>query len=329
MGKPHKRSIWRRIRHGMVYWGARSAYGFLRALPLSASIRFARALGGMAYSIALAERRRALEQLERALGEAYNLSQRRAIVRGMFANMGQIAAEMAYIPRLNREFLSQYVRLEGEEHFREAMARAPKCGMIAITAHLGAWEWIQHWGAIMEGVNIAVVARELSNPLIQDWTERLRQAHGAKVIYRKQAGLPAVRLLRKGGGIGILADQCTKGEGVFTPFFGRPAHTLTGPARLAIATRAAVLPMFMIREPGEGLSWTLHCFPILEIPQDDDPRRQVFRLTAQIASVIEEAVRRWPDQWMWVHRRWKRTPETDPDPVFDPHSPPAGSQTAH
>lgn len=317
MGRARRRSWIRRVRHRIVFWVAQLLFGTLSALPFMLAWRLGRWVGTMGYYLAGANRKRALAQLEMALGDSMTPPQRRQAIRRLFGNLGCIAAEMAQVPRLDANFIRRHVRVIGKEHFDTAREEIKKHGLIAITAHLGAWEWIPQYGALMEDVEVIAVARELSNPLMQTWTERLREHHGVRVAYRKKAGVATLRALKRGGGVGILADQCIKGEGIFAPFFGRPAHTLTGPARLALKTGAVVLPMFMIRDTKPPY-WTLHILEPLEIPAEENSELQAYRLTAAFTSTIEKAVRQWPDQWVWFHKRWHRTPETDDDPIFDP-----------
>lgn len=319
MGRARRRSWIRRVRHRIVFSGAWLFFGLFSALPFWISWRLGRWVGVLGYYLAGANRKRALAQLEMALGDSMTPADRRQTIRRLFGNLGCTAAEMAYVSRLRPDFFHRHLRVVGLEHFDSMRDQIRQRGLIAITAHLGAWEWIPQYGALMQDIEVLAVARELSNPLIQTWTERLREHHGVRVVYRKQAGVATLRALKRGGGVGILADQCTKGEGIFVPFFGRPAHTLTGPARLALKTGAVVLPMFMIRDTKPPY-WTLHLFEPIAVAAEENPTVRAYRLTAALTSTIERAIRQWPDQWVWFHKRWQRTPGTDEDPVFDPLS---------
>ncbi len=316
MGNRKRRSWIRRARHWVVYGGARAAAGILGALPYDLAIAIGRGLGSLGFYLARRNRRRAFEHLDLAYGGRLSSAEKRRVVRGMFANLGIVAAEMVRLPRLTGDDMRRRIRFVNEDRLRVVLEEAKRGGVILITAHLGAWEWIAQYPALALRAGLVVVAREQSNPLLQAWSERLRRAHGVEVIYRKRAGIAAVRALREGKMLGVLLDQCTKGEGVFVPFFGRPAHTLTGPARLAIRTGAAVVPVFAIREEG-GRRIAVHVLPPVPLPEGKDPAQSAYQLTACLTSIIEEQVRRWPEQWVWLHRRWKRTPETDRDPVFE------------
>jgi len=307
----------RRARHRIVYGVARAAAGMLATLPFDVAVGIGRMLGWLGYYVVYPERRRALDHLRVAFGDTLTDSQRRRIAHSMFTQFGNIAAEMTHIPRWTAEDLRRRVHVADEEKYLSILDEGRRRGFICITAHLGAWEYVAQYGALVSGYDVVAVAREQGNPFIQAWAERVRAAHGVEIVYRKRAGVPTFRALKQGRGVGILLDQCTKGDGVFTPFFGRPTHTLTGPARLALRTGAVVAPLFMIREDG-GKRMTLHVHDPVPLPEEKNTDEAVYQLTATLASIIEDQIRRWPEQWVWIHRRWRRTPENDSDPVFDP-----------
>ncbi len=314
-----RHSFSRRARHRVVYWGARAALGAFGALPLGIARPLGRGLGRLAGALDLRNRRIALEHLRLAFGETMPEAERRRILRAMYANLGSLGAEVAHLPRLTPEILRRRVRIDGEAALARALEEGRQRGLMAITGHIGCWEWIPPIGRLLFDFELLSIARELANPLIHDLTERLRRSHGAQVAYRKRAGVRAIRTLKKGGGVGILLDQCTKGEGVFTPFFGRPAHTLLGPAQLALATNCVVVPVFLLRppDPAEPLIFQVHD-PVALPPEGEDAFLRACRLTAQLTSILESVIRLRPEQWVWFHRRWKRQPGDDPDPVFDP-----------
>ncbi len=317
MGRSRRNSRLRRWRHRLVYWGARLLAGVLGRVPFALAVGLGRGVGRVGYFLARRERLRALDHLTRAYGESLTEKERRQVAREAFANLGNLAVEIVHIPRLTAVKLKRRVRVADEGRFRALQDHLKKKGVLILTAHLGAWEWMVPYAPLAMGVGLIAVAREQSNPYVQAWFERVRMAHGVEVAYRKQAGLRVLRGLREGKAIGILLDQCTKGEGVFVPFFGHPAHTLTAPARLALRTRAEIIPVFLIRENG-GRQLALHVLDPVPLPETEDVELAAYQLTACLTSIIEEQVRRWPEQWVWIHRRWRRTPEDDRDPAYDP-----------
>jgi len=316
--KKKNRNTWhRKLRHAAVYYAARGVFDVVRGLPFESAQALGRGVGALAWAFDRRARAATLAHLRRAYGDALSPQERLRIARKSFDHLGCVAAEIAHIPRLTAGELRARVRVEGEEILKEAYARGAGRGVIALTAHLGAWEWIAQYGRLVMGLEVLAIAREASNLRIQDWMERIRSFHGVQVAYRKRAGVRVLRTLKRGNGVGILADQCTKGEGVFVPFFGHPAHTLIGPAQMAIATGASVVPMFMYREP-DFSHYTFEIQPPIPIPDGPTPLLRACQLTAQLTAAIEAAIRKRPEQWAWLHRRWMRTPETDEDPVFDP-----------
>lgn len=320
MARKKKKPGWTRgVRHRVVYWMARAASGLLGALPFDLAISVGRFLATLGYSIVWTERRRALEHLRLAYGDEMTPADRRRVAREAFATFGNIAAEMTHLENLTAEEMRKRVHVVDEDLYRKILAEAKGRGVILITSHLGAWEWLAQYGPLVMGAETLAVARELSNPLIQAWTERVRQAHGVRIVYRKKAGVATFRALKQGKLVGILLDQCAKGEGVFVPFFGRPAHTLVAPAKLALRTGAIVVPIVLIREDG-GRRMAMHIEEPVPLPDEKNPDLAAYQLTASLTAIIEKQIRRHPGQWVWIHRRWKRRPEMDEDPVYDPVS---------
>lgn len=310
----------RPARHALVYWAARSAFAPLQAMPIDMALRVGRLLGRAAAVVDRGRRRRSTEQMAAALGPgaatpALDGAGVRRAVLGMYEALGCSFAEMIHLPKVTTDFLERRFEVVGMENYERAAAAGR--GVIAITAHFGAWELLPQYAVGVKKRPFVAIAREVKNARIQEWTEKLRRTNGVEIAYRERAGITAVRMLKKGGIVGILADQCTKGPGVFVPFFGRPAHTLTGPAKLALSTKAAVVPAFLARL-NAPTRWRLEVGTPIELPNTGNAERDAYELTARITAVIEGIVRKYPEQWMWLHERWKRTPETDEDPVYDP-----------
>jgi KDO2-lipid IV(A) lauroyltransferase len=182
-----------------------------------------------------------------------------------------------------------------------------------VSGHLGGWE-LSLPGFPALGFNWDVLVRRIDNPLIEDLVEGLRtQLPGLQTIDKNASARVMLRILQKGGRLGILADLNTQErEGVFVDFFGIPASTSTGLARLALRTNAAVLPTFAIWQKDKK-RYLLKICRSIELPQHKDTEENVLILTQRVTSIIEEFVRRYPDQWMWIHKRWNTRPPGEPN----------------
>jgi KDO2-lipid IV(A) lauroyltransferase len=234
--------------------------------------------------------------------------ERARILRGVFTSMGRQAAEVCLFPKYTRENVSRTVVYEGFENFERALARGK--GVMFLTAHLGAWE-LSAFAHSLYGYPLNVVMRPLDNPYLDRLTRRYRSMHGNKAVDKDFArGLIAA--MRKGETVGVLMDtNMIPSQGVFVNFFGIPACTASGVARVALKTDAAVVPGFTIWDPGLR-KYRLRFDPAVELERTGNPEADVVANTQKFTSVIEDYVRRYPEQWLWVHRRWKTRPEGEP-----------------
>ena len=196
------------------------------------------------------------------------------------------------------------VRIEGFERVREAHDRGG--GIILVTGHFGNWELLGHMWANL-GVPVAGIARPLDNPYLDAWLHRVRTGNGNRVIHRDGAILQSLRVLRQGGTVAVLIDQRPKRGGYRVPFFGVDAYTTEGLGALALGSRAAVLPAFMVNE-ADG-TWRLAVEPAVPVVRTGDWQADGLRLTAECTAILERWVRSYPDQWLWTHRRWAQPRE--------------------
>jgi KDO2-lipid IV(A) lauroyltransferase len=217
-----------------------------------------------------------------------------------------LAVETLAFRRYLTEGVDARVRVEGFEHVREAHARG--CGVIAVTGHLGHWELLGFMFARL-GTTIAGIARPLDNPYLEARLTRLRTLTGNRVINKRGAFREALAMLQNGGFIGILIDQRPKRGGVRVPFFGVDAYTTDGLARLALASNAAIVPSFLVRQI-DG-SWRMVMEPEVPVARTRDVEADTHRITADCTAILERWVRRYPEQWLWTHRRWA-APRLDP-----------------
>ena len=261
---------------------------------------FGRALG-RAY-LRLDERRQNLARanLARAFPELPSAGIDSLVVR-VFEHFGGLAAELLHaIGHRPEEALSR-IETEGAEIARGALASGR--GVLFLTGHLGNWEWAA-LGTGALGIPTGVIARPLDNPLLDARLTRLRMSTGNFVIAKRDAAREMLRTLRRGGAIGILNDQRARPpDAVTAPFFGQPAATSSALAKLADRTEALVVPAAAIRiAPAR---WRLTFEPALDVRMLPEPERSVEKLTARFNGILEQMIRRHPEQWLWLHNRWR------------------------
>jgi Kdo2-lipid IVA lauroyltransferase/acyltransferase len=229
--------------------------------------------------------------------------QRSSTIDGVFESIARMLVALARFPKLNAQNVHQWIRYEGLENYLEAKKQGR--GVLVATAHLGNWELSAFSHALMtEPMNVMV--RPLDNPLIDAVIEKRRQASGNRLIFKKDAARSVLKALRNNEAVGILADQNTTAtEGVFIDFFGKPACAGTAFAKFANHSGAAVIPGFAFWERTEN-RYVLRFYPKLDMTGD------IAADTQCIHSFFESVIREYPDQWMWIHRRWKTRPPGDP-----------------
>jgi Kdo2-lipid IVA lauroyltransferase/acyltransferase len=243
----------------------------------------------------------------------WNDAQRHSVVRGMLSNLGWMAAEFARFPKYSRENIEQIVVLDGHENFLEGQRRGK--GVLYLTGHIGAWE-LSSFAHALYGFPLHYMARRIDNPRIDALVNGYRCLSGNRPIFKNESARLMLKVLNDSGTLGILADQNTMPEeAVFVDFFGKQASTTTGIARVALHTGAAVVPGYAIwDEPSR--KYRLRFEPPVELIRTGDTERDVFENTQKFTKVIEEIIRKYPEQWAWMHGRWNTRPKGEP-PVYD------------
>jgi Kdo2-lipid IVA lauroyltransferase/acyltransferase len=293
------------------YAAVRALVSGLGLLPRPLAVAIGRSLGLAAYALAGGLRRTGMRNLELAFPEM-DEGGRKKILRGTFLSLGRQLGEVSQFPRVGRERLRDVAEYHPEDVKLLDVARERGRGVIFLTSHLGAWELLcfAH-SALYEPISFLV--RPIDNPRIDAFVERLRTRFGNRPIDKKAAARAALRLLRDGGTLGVLADLNTQErEGVFVPFFGRLACTTAGVATLALRTDATVIPVCAPWDERRR-KFVFRGGPVIELVRTGDDRRDVEINTANFTAAIERHVRAFPDQWLWIHKRWKTRPQGEPD----------------
>jgi len=238
---------------------------------------------------------------------------RRSTLKKMTRNLGWMAAEFARMPSYTKENIESVVILDGHENFLAGHSRGK--GVLYLTGHIGAWE-LSSFAHALYGFPLHYMARPLDNKPLDAMVNEYRGLSGNKPIFKNESARVMLRILKEAGTVGILADQNTMpGEGVFVDFFGTPACTTTGIARVALHTDAAVVPGYAYWD--ENLrKYRLRFEPPVELVRTGDAERDIAENTQRFAKVIEEIVRKYPEQWVWIHARWKARPNGE-EPLYD------------
>jgi KDO2-lipid IV(A) lauroyltransferase len=295
------------FRHRAEYWAARGLLTFLGRLPHRVARSICALLAGLCYLSWSRLRRVGIRNLELAYPD-WNARQRRHVLFASFQNLGRMLADFAHFPSRNRGNIERWIIYDGYENF--ARAKEQGRGLLFLTAHFGNWEL----GSFAHGVYgdpVAFVARKLDNPLVDSLIERYRCLGGGRPIDKDNFARETLRALRQGESVGVLMDQnMMASEGVFVNFFGHQACTTITPARIARKTGAPIVLGLVIWDAELG-KYRLRFDPV-EWIHHDDPEQEVALNTANFTRLLEVHIRQHPEQWLWMHRRWKTRPPGEP-----------------
>src|SRR5580693_402729 len=296
------------MRRKLEYAAAWPFIKILGLMPRPMARAFAIGLAQMVYLLHVRLRRVGMRNLALAFPEKSE-AERARILRGEFTSLGRQLAELCQFPRYTLENIEQVVVYDGLENFERAYARGK--GVLFLTAHFGGWE-LSAFAHSLHGHWLHVVMRPMDNPYLDRLLQSYRTMHGNKVVPKDDFVRGLLAAMRAGETVGILMDtNMTPPQGVFVDFFGIPACTASGLARIALRTDAAVVPGFTIWDPALR-KYRLRFDPAINLVRTGDDDADAVANTALFTKVIEDYVRRYPDQWLWVHRRWKTRPEGEP-----------------
>lgn len=291
---------WRqRLKNTFLYVAIRAGFFVVRWTPLALARVAARGLALLAWWVAAAERRKTLTHLAFAFPD-WSDTQRRRIAKRCFAHLAICGVEAAHVDRLAR---SIPMTEEQRALFDEVLAAGK--GAVAVTGHIGNWELLAQ--VVAAHYPLTTFAKPLYDPRLTRWVDRLRTRGGLSVIWRgdENATRKTLQVFRDQGILAALIDQSTNVQGVLVPFFGHPAHTPSAAARLALHNGTPVIVAWIHRR---GARHELHFEPI-EVSSTGDRDADVEVLTARLTACLERAIRQAPEQWVWMHERWKRSQE--------------------
>jgi KDO2-lipid IV(A) lauroyltransferase len=276
----------------------------LRVLPRGLARVVGARIGALAFRVLGRLRRVGLRNLEMAFPEK-GVAERERLLRVEYRNLGYLLAEFCQMPGYSADGASRFIRYEGLENYLRARDRGK--GVLVLTGHLGAWELSSFYHSLM-GMPMGMVIRRLDNPLVDAFVNRVRCLHGNRVIHKDDFARGLIASMRAGETVGILMDtNMTPPQGVFVPFFGVEACTASGMARIALKTGAAVVPGFLLWE-GSEQKYVLRFGEEVAVVSSGDAEADALANTARFTEVIEGYIRRYPEQWLWMHRRWKTRP---------------------
>jgi len=307
MAKKSSPQIW------LEYAAARSLLIFLSLLPRGAADWIGISAGRLGYRLLSKLRKVGERNLELAFPEKPKEARAR-ILKAAFQNMGRVMAVVSRFGDLTRENLANLIEYKPEPEFaaQYEKTKTDGRGRMILGGHMGNWE-LQAFSYPLFFEPLAFLARRMDNPMIEDMILGIRTRLGNRQIDKTNSASPILRTLRSGGTVGVLADvNSHPKEGVFVPFFGIPACTANGIAMLAIRANAVIVPMFAIWDDEKG-KYFIHHDEIIEPVSTSDRKRDIEETTALCVAATERVIRAYPEQWIWIHRRWKTRPPGEPD----------------
>ncbi len=291
-----------RLKHRMELGLVRAGLSLGNLFPWSWISAKGAVLGAFTFHVLRIRRRVVLENLRIAFGEGMDGAERKRVAAACYRVFGRANFEYFGLPALKRRGVLEKIEVEGREHLDAARERGK--GIILLMSHFGNWEMLGLMGRHL-GLEVNLLVGDLSNPGVDEAMNRLRERLGLRILRRGMALRETLKLLRAGGTVLFPGDQEARWHGVTVPMFGRATLTHPGAAHFALKSGAAILMGFPIRE---GSNFRLKFLPPI-LPEGDGDKEDVQRLTARHVAALESVVREHPEQWFWMHKRWKAAPK--------------------
>jgi KDO2-lipid IV(A) lauroyltransferase len=288
-----------RFRYFLEYAAARGLLFFLSLWPAAPGLFLGRCFGRLMGLVLGPRNRRMRENLSQAFPD-WPAEKIERVMRDVWAHQGESVWEFSRIPGLDAATFFERVSVHGPEAAQKSIAAGK--GMILFTSHAGNWEYASIASALLGAAPLAAVARRMKNPYMNDYVTRVRSHFKVNVLMHKQAVRESIRHLRSGGTLGLLIDQRITDGGLQVPFFGRPAATTGMAALLALRLGVPVHPVNSWRENGR---MHVEFGPALDLSAYEPTADGIARATALMTSVLESWIRLRPEQWLWIHNRWK------------------------
>jgi Kdo2-lipid IVA lauroyltransferase/acyltransferase len=286
------------VKHRIEYLAVRTAAALVKPVSMARARAWGAALGRVAYRVDARHRRVALQNLAAAF-PGRSAAERETIARGVFEHFGGVTLELLKVATMGPQDLLELCESEGDEHVWKALE--PQKGVLCFTGHFGNWE-VQAIASAAKFTPFSVLARPLDNPYLHKLLEDIRMMTGNQVIYRQGAIRKILRELAMNRGVAMLIDQHLQRDAILVDFFNRPAATTSALAVLALRTGATVLPVFALPMPG-GRFKLIYERPVPP-PREESPDA-IREFTQRCTDVLEMYVRRHPELWLWMHRRWR------------------------
>ena len=288
----------------------RSLLGAIGALPLETSMRFGKSVGRFLAARFPKLQKTAGRNLEIALPEL-SAAEKEKILRGTFESLGRHLGFVSHFRKFKHEDIRHLVEIVGkEENFDKAYAQGK--GVLFFTGHFGSWEVFNLLPPAF-GFGMNILVRRIDNPLVENFVDDFRTRFGSVTLDKTKSARKMFRVLENGELLGILADlNVQEKEGVFVDFFGIQSSTTTSIAKLALKTGAVVLPAFAVWEESKR-KYVVYLEPPVEYEKTENDEADILSLTQNITKVVESYVRKYPEQWLWIHKRWNTRPPGEPN----------------
>jgi len=293
----------KKLRRYIVFLFFKLLSFYIFILPVNIGLCVGKGMGYLVFCILKKERGITLQNLDIAFGNGKTPLEKRLIARGVFKNLGKNFIEVISLPKFNKYNIGRYVKCRGLETIDRLIQKGK--GGIVLSAHFGNWELLAHYFAI-KGYKVNVIARRVRMEYFERLLDGIRKRNGVNILYRDASAKDILKLLKGSEFVGIMPDQDMDNvSGVFVDFFDRPAYTPDGPALLNILAGAPIIPCFIVRKE---FGHEIFIEEPLKLNSTGDRDRDVLENTQICTNVIEDYIRRFPEQWVWFHERWKTQP---------------------
>lgn len=298
-----KNASYKALRDQLFIGALHLLIGCLRHLPRVTAIRLMRMIGLLIYTFDKDGRQRTISHLTMAFGDQKSPAEIRCLADRVYRHFATAIADAIRLPVILRHGINTLVNAQGMRHLDQALAGGH--GVLMITGHFGNWEVLGAW-LVQNGYPLRVVGTTIENSGLDKIVVEMRNQAGYTNIARGTGTRDIIRSLRQGCPIGMLIDQDTRVPGVFVQFFGRPTHTPTGPVVLAKKLNIPIVPIFMYLK--DDLSYQIECEAPIALEYTGDEAHDLIVNTQKCSDAYERIIRRFPEQWVWMHKRWKKQP---------------------